>query len=43
MRTTTSLRRATLALLLATLVLACSDTGSDRPPNVVVFLTDDLG
>jgi arylsulfatase A len=42
-RARTTLRRATLALLCATLALSCSDAGSDRPPNVVVFLTDDQG
>lgn len=31
------------ALLLAAVALGCSDAGTERPPNVVVFLTDDQG
>ncbi|MBY0274887.1 sulfatase [Candidatus Binatia bacterium] len=36
-------RRLLATLLLATLALGCSDAGTERPPNVVVFLTDDQG
>ena len=35
--------RATLALVLLTVALGCSDAGPTQPPNVVVFITDDQG